>query len=183
MPVRMTASIRGGLQRQKEKICIAMFSPNGMQRGFRMHRSMARWFTFDRTKKNRRQSCIRYPSEDHGLSKRSRVPWRYVGRVAHSFSIAEMESRWICFNQPSPARQGWATDQLRSERLSREHTCQKAGCGRGMPAINRLSRRFEPRKPHAAQPHGAFLVVFEAHAESAQGAQRAQIVVAVGKAA
>jgi hypothetical protein len=29
----MTASIKGGLRKQKEKICIAVFSPNEMQRG------------------------------------------------------------------------------------------------------------------------------------------------------
>jgi hypothetical protein len=40
MPVRMTASIKGGLRQQKEKICIAeffanKFSPSEMRRVFR----------------------------------------------------------------------------------------------------------------------------------------------------
>jgi hypothetical protein len=38
----MTASIKGRLRKEKEKICIAMFSPNGMQQASRLHCSIAR---------------------------------------------------------------------------------------------------------------------------------------------
>jgi len=41
MPVRMTASIKGGLRKQKEKICIAVFSPSEMQHGFWLRCNMA----------------------------------------------------------------------------------------------------------------------------------------------
>jgi hypothetical protein len=41
MLVRMTASIKGRLRKEKEKICIAMISPSGMPRLLRRHRSMA----------------------------------------------------------------------------------------------------------------------------------------------
>jgi hypothetical protein len=40
MPAKMTASIKGRLRKEKEKICIAMFSPNGMQQASRLHCSI-----------------------------------------------------------------------------------------------------------------------------------------------
>jgi glutamate-1-semialdehyde aminotransferase len=42
MPARMTASINARLPKEKEKICIAMFSPNGMQQASRLHCGIAR---------------------------------------------------------------------------------------------------------------------------------------------
>jgi hypothetical protein len=49
MPVRMTASITGGERKEKEKIRVVMFSPNGMQRASRMQRNIAWRFKLSET--------------------------------------------------------------------------------------------------------------------------------------
>ena len=52
-----------------------------------------------------------------------------------------------------------------------------------MPAIERRFRRSQARETDPAQAHGAFLVVFVAHSERAERAQRTEVVVAVSETA
>src|SRR6478752_1377387 len=83
----------------------------------------------------------------------------------------------------APARQRRAADQARRKGLRGEHPGQQAR-GRGrMPTINLCRGRLEPGQAHAAQANGPLLIVFETHTEGAERAQRAEIVVTVGKAA
>src|ERR1700710_2899538 len=52
-----------------------------------------------------------------------------------------------------------------------------------MAAVDRASGRLQTREAHAAQAHRTLLIVLEAHAERAERAQCAEVVVAVSEAA